>query len=89
MDPMTWKAKLGSKIPPDLGKEIDVFETQMELRKLGKIDEKLFAEFEKIAAVTGLSGRDRISPLFGMKLALSNLGIKKNNIKIWEENHET
>ena len=41
---MTWKAKLGSQIPAELGKEIDVFETQMELRKLGKIDEKLFAE---------------------------------------------
>jgi sulfite reductase (ferredoxin) len=41
---MTWKEKLGSQIPVDWGKEIDVFETQMELRKLGKIDEKLFAE---------------------------------------------
>jgi sulfite reductase (ferredoxin) len=41
---MTWKEKLGSQIPADWGKEIDVFETQMELRKLGKIDEKLFAE---------------------------------------------
>ena len=41
LDRMTWKAKLGSQIPAELGKEIDVFETQMELRKLGKIDEKL------------------------------------------------
>ncbi|MEI6084511.1 MAG: nitrite/sulfite reductase [Verrucomicrobiota bacterium] len=41
---MTWKEKLGAQIPADLGKEIDIYETQMELRKLGKIDEKLFAE---------------------------------------------
>jgi sulfite reductase (ferredoxin) len=41
---MTWKEKLGSQIPAELGKEIDIYETQMELRKLGKIDEKLFAE---------------------------------------------
>jgi len=41
---MTWKEKLAGRIPGDLAQEIDVFETQLELRKLGKIDEKLFAE---------------------------------------------
>jgi len=41
---MTWKEQLAAKIPPELGREIDIYETQIELRKLGKIDEKLFAE---------------------------------------------
>ena len=41
---MTWKEKLGAQIPVELGKEIDIYGTQLELRKLGKIDEKLFAE---------------------------------------------
>lgn len=41
---MTWKEKLGDKVPADLGREIDIFEQQMELRKQGKIDEKVFAE---------------------------------------------
>ncbi|MEO6165606.1 MAG: nitrite/sulfite reductase [Candidatus Binatia bacterium] len=41
---LTWKEKLGDKIPADLGREIDIFEQQMELRKAGKIDEKVFAE---------------------------------------------
>jgi sulfite reductase (ferredoxin) len=41
---ITWKAKLGEKIPADLGREIDIFEQQMELRRQGKIDEKVFAE---------------------------------------------
>ena len=41
---MTWKEKLRDRIAPDLAQEIDIYETQMELRKLGKIDEKLFAE---------------------------------------------
>src|SRR5262245_24602201 len=41
---MTWKEKLTGQIPEPLAKEIDIYETQMELRKLGKIDEKLFAE---------------------------------------------
>ena len=41
---ITWKTKLGEKIPAGLGREIDIFEQQMELRKHGKIDEKVFAE---------------------------------------------
>ena len=35
---------LGSRVPEAWGREIDVFETQIELRKKGKIEEKLFAE---------------------------------------------
>src|SRR3954451_24451679 len=41
---MTWKDKLGDKIPADWGREIDSFEAQIMLRKQGKIDEKVFAE---------------------------------------------
>ena len=43
-DRITWKEKLGEKIPAELGREIDIFEQQMQLRKQGKIDEKVFAE---------------------------------------------
>jgi sulfite reductase beta subunit-like hemoprotein/uncharacterized protein (UPF0332 family) len=39
-----WKEKLAGKLVPDLGREIDIFEQQMELRRQGKIDEKVFAE---------------------------------------------
>src|SRR5574342_572314 len=41
---LTWKDKLAARIPEELGREIDIFEQQMELRKQGKIDEKVFAE---------------------------------------------
>src|ERR1041385_5801255 len=41
---MTWKEQLADKVPRELSEEIDVYETQLELRKLGKIDEKVFAE---------------------------------------------
>ena len=41
---LNWKEKLADKIPAELGREIDIFEQQMELRKQGKIDEKVFAE---------------------------------------------
>src|SRR3954467_10875027 len=40
----TWKAQLKDRMPPAWAEEIDVFETQIELRKRGKIEEKLFAE---------------------------------------------
>lgn len=40
----SWKDALAGRIPEGLGREIDIFETQLELRRQGKIEEKLFAE---------------------------------------------
>ena len=40
----TWKERLAGKIPADMAEEIDAFETQIHLRKQGKMEEKLFAE---------------------------------------------
>jgi len=39
-----WKDVLGDRIPSDVADDIDVFENQMQLRKAGKLDEKVFAE---------------------------------------------
>ncbi|WP_428938494.1 nitrite/sulfite reductase [Fontivita pretiosa] len=44
MSNLTWKQKLQDRIPEQLNKEIELFEAQLSLRKLGKIDEKVFAE---------------------------------------------
>ena len=41
---LLWKEKLADHITSDLGREIDIFETQIELRKQGKIEERVFAE---------------------------------------------
>ncbi|MYI75114.1 MAG: nitrite/sulfite reductase [Acidobacteria bacterium] len=41
---MTWKEQLEGRIPEDLAAEIDTFESQIALRRQGKIDEKVFAE---------------------------------------------
>jgi sulfite reductase (ferredoxin) len=41
---LTWKDKLGGRIPADLAREIEIFENEITLRKAGKIDEKVFAE---------------------------------------------
>lgn len=40
----TWKESLQSIMPDDLARQVDVFEGQIELRKQGKLDEKVFAE---------------------------------------------
>ena len=42
--PQTWKEKLGGSVPGELDREIDIFETQVELRRRGELDERLFAE---------------------------------------------
>ncbi|HTM20182.1 MAG TPA: nitrite/sulfite reductase [Kofleriaceae bacterium] len=39
-----WKERLADRMPAALADEIDAFETQMELRRRGKVDEKVFAE---------------------------------------------
>jgi hypothetical protein len=39
-----WKQALQHRIPEQWGHEIDIFEAQFELRRQGKIDEKVFAE---------------------------------------------
>lgn len=40
----SWKERLADRMPADLAREIDLFEGQIELKKQGKIDDKLFAE---------------------------------------------
>ncbi len=40
----TWKEKLADRMPAELAREIDIFETQIQLKKQGKVDDKVFAE---------------------------------------------
>ncbi len=40
----SWKEQLGDRIPDQLASEVDLFEGQIELKKQGKIDDKIFAE---------------------------------------------
>jgi sulfite reductase (ferredoxin) len=39
-----WKEHLAGKLPENLAREVDTFETDIALRKQGKMDERLFAE---------------------------------------------
>jgi sulfite reductase (ferredoxin) len=39
-----WKENLSGKLPEDLAREIEIYETDLDLKKQGKIDERLMAE---------------------------------------------
>jgi sulfite reductase (ferredoxin) len=39
-----WKERLDGQVPDTLAREIDIFETEITLRKQGKLEERLFAE---------------------------------------------
>src|SRR5437667_6040278 len=39
-----WKERLAEQVPEHLAREIDIFETEITLRKQGKLEERLFAE---------------------------------------------
>ena len=40
----SWKERLADRMPVDLAREIDTFEGQIELKKQGRIEDKVFAE---------------------------------------------
>ena len=44
MSGIDWRERLLDRMPPDLAEEIDIFEGQMELRRQGKIEDRVFAE---------------------------------------------
>jgi len=44
MSAVTWKDKLADAMPEQLAHEADVFEGQIELKRQGKLDDKVFAE---------------------------------------------
>ena len=45
MNSTTWKEALTGQIDGDMSEEIDIFETQIHLRKQEKIEEKLLDQF--------------------------------------------
>lgn len=51
--PLSWKKALADRTKPELVAEIDQYERQMELRRQGKIEEKVFAEIRLRRGVYG------------------------------------
>jgi len=83
---LTWKEKLKDRMPADLAREIDIFETQIELRKQGKIDEKVFAETRLRRGVYGqrYDNGQRHDGKRVQKLKLPSDGLTKGPETVWD-----
>jgi sulfite reductase (ferredoxin) len=79
-----WKDLLADRMAPPLADEIDIYETQIELRRLGKLDEKIFAETRLRRGVygqrydngqrhDGVATRDLVYPSGGLTKGPSTL----------------
>lgn len=85
--PETWKEKLAAdQVLPDLAREIDIYEQQMELRKQGKIDEKVFAETRLRRGVYGqrYDNGQRHDGTRVQKLKLPSGGLTKGPETVWD-----
>ena len=82
----SWKQKLARLMPPDLAREIDIFETQIELRKQGKIDEKVFAETRLRRGVYGqrYDNGQRHDGIKVQKLKLPSGDLTKGPETVWD-----
>jgi len=82
----TWKDKLGDRIASDLGREIDIFETQIELRKQGKIDERVFAETRLRRGIYGqrYDNGQRHDGQKIQKLKIAAGGLTKGPDTVWD-----
>ena len=83
---LTWKEKLADKMPPELAREIDIFETQIELRKQGKIEERVFAETRLRRGVYGqrYDNGQRHDGTRVQKLKLASGDLTKGPETVWD-----
>jgi sulfite reductase (ferredoxin) len=81
-----WKARLAGQIDPELGREIDIFERQIELRKQGKIDEVLFAETRLRRGAYGqrYDNGQRHDGIQTRQLAFPSAGLTKGPNTVWD-----
>lgn len=84
--PELWKEKLADQLPADWAREIDIFETQIELRKQGKIDERVFAETRLRRGVYGqrYDNGQRHDGARVQKLKLPSGGLTKGPETVWD-----
>ena len=82
----TWKRKLADLMPADLAREIDIFETQIELRKQGKIDERVFAETRLRRGIYGqrYDNGQRHDGIKVQKLKLPSGHLTKGPETVWD-----
>ena len=82
----TWKSVLGSRIEEGLAREIDVFETQIHLKKQGRIDDKLFAETRLRRGAYGqrYDNGQRYDGVVERKIAFPSGDLTKGPSTLWD-----
>ena len=81
-----WKDLLTDRVAPALAEEIDIFETQIELRRQGKLDEKIFAETRLRRGVYGqrYDNGQRHDGVDTRTLAYPSGGLTKGPNTMWD-----
>jgi sulfite reductase (ferredoxin) len=82
----SWKERLADELPPDLAREIDVYETQIDLKRQGKVDDKLFAETRLRRGVYGqrYDNGHRHDGIAAQSLAYPNPDLTKGPETLWD-----
>jgi sulfite reductase (ferredoxin) len=82
----TWKERLADAIPADLAREIDIYETQIDLKRQGKVDDKLFAETRLRRGVYGqrYDNGQRHDGVAAQKLAFPQATLFKGPDTYWD-----
>jgi sulfite reductase (ferredoxin) len=83
---MTWKNVLSERISSALADEVDTFESQIALRRQGKIDEKIFAETRLRRGVYGqrYDNGQRNDGTGAKPLAFPSNGLTKGPQTVWD-----
>ena len=81
-----WRQELADKMPAELAREIDIYETEVELRRQGKLDEKLFNETRLRRGVYGqrYDNGQRHDGVRSQKLEYPSGSVVKGTNTLWD-----
>ena len=86
MSETTWREQLLDQIPPDMAEEIDLFEAQLELRRQGRIEDRVFAETRLRRGVYGqrYDNGQRHDGIMSQRLAFPMGELTKGPETLWD-----
>lgn len=81
-----WRDRIAAEIEPGLASEIDAFESEIALKKQGKIDDKIFAETRLRRGAYGqrYDNGQRHDGIESRKLAYPHEGLTKGPNTLWD-----
>ncbi len=83
---MNWNKSLADRIPPTHAREIEIFETQVELKRQGKVEDKLFAETRLRRGIYGqrYDNGQRHDGIAQQTIAFPSGGLTKGPETLWD-----